>query len=551
MYVKKLKIHNFKRFRDYTFCFQQGLNILIGNNEVGKSTIMEAIYLAMTGFYKGKYLRSAISQYLFNVDAVNEYRMSFENNETPIAPPSLWIELYFDDCPVLEGNHNSDTIKEHGLRFELSFDSTFNAEYEQLIANKKIYTLPIEYYKVEWSGFSREAITARSIPIKALMIDSSIYSPKDEDVYLSHLLKNSFDDDDKLRISQAYRKTLDAFMEDQSMKDVNDKLASMSNLSVDEAVSLGVDLSSANAWEDAIVARLNEVPLSYMGRGTQSEIKTKLALAKKSQDMPMIVMIEEPENHLSFSRLNKLLYTIQQNVQNQQVLISTHSSFVLNKLGLSSLLLLSDDNQTKFVDLSQGTLDYFKKLSGYDTLRMILAKKTILVEGDSDELVVQKCYYQHFNRLPIEDGIDVQCVHGLSFLRYLEIAEKLNLTVDVITDNDGNIERLKAKYAEYIGENEKQNIRIHYAPNIYDMTDFNISAENSDEWKDFNFNTLEPHMLKSNNLDLLNKILGTNYDTDAKLLKHMHTSKAEIGLHFFETNEILNFPKYITDAMYE
>ena len=36
------------------------------------------------------------------------------------------------------------------------------------------------------------------------------------------------------------------------------------------------------------------------------------------------------------------------------------------------------------------TFEFFKKVAGYDTLRLILCKKSILVEGDSDELVVQR-----------------------------------------------------------------------------------------------------------------------------------------------------------------
>ena len=61
-------------------------------------------------------------------------------------------------------------------------------------------------------------------------------------------------------------------------------------------------------------------------------------------------------------------------------------------------------------------------MSGYDTLRLILCKKAILVEGDSDELVVQRAYMDiHNGRLPIQDGIDVITV-GLSFLRFLEVA---------------------------------------------------------------------------------------------------------------------------------
>jgi len=46
--------------------------------------------------------------------------------------------------------------------------------------------------------------------------------------------------------------------------------------------------------------------------------------------------------------------------------------------------------------------------------------------------------------LPIEDEVDVISV-GNSFLRFLEIAEKIKKSVVVVTDNDGNVESLKKK----------------------------------------------------------------------------------------------------------
>ena len=65
----------------------------------------------------------------------------------------------------------------------------------------------------------------------------------------------------------------------------------------------------------------------------------------------------------------------------------------------------------------------------------------ILVEGDSDELVVQRAYMDiHNGRLPIQDGIDVMTVGGVTFKRYLEIAQILQKETAVVTDNDGNIE---------------------------------------------------------------------------------------------------------------
>ena len=53
------------------------------------------------------------------------------------------------------------------------------------------------------------------------------------------------------------------------------------------------------------------------------------------------VLIEEAENHLSFSNLNMLIKHISEKRADRRLLVTTHSSFVLNKLGLESVLLFA------------------------------------------------------------------------------------------------------------------------------------------------------------------------------------------------------------------
>lgn len=124
-------------------------------------------------------------------------------------------------------------------------------------------------------------------------------------------------------------------------------------------------------------------------------------------------------------------------------------------------MLLDNLKITKFSDLSEKPYNFLRRWPGYDTLRMILCKKAILCEGDSDELVIQKAYMQlNDGRLPIEDGIEVISV-GVSFLRFLEIADFIQTKIAVVTDNDGDMEAIKKKYKNYMGEN--QNDYIKYA----------------------------------------------------------------------------------------
>ena len=55
MKIKKVYIENFKSFKKLELDLNRGINIIVGNNEAGKSTILEAIHLALTGLLNGKY----------------------------------------------------------------------------------------------------------------------------------------------------------------------------------------------------------------------------------------------------------------------------------------------------------------------------------------------------------------------------------------------------------------------------------------------------------------------------------------------------------------
>ena len=67
MIIEKVKIKNFKCIEgEFTLDLKDNINIIVGNNEAGKSTIIEAINLALTGLYDGRYLRNELSEYLFN-----------------------------------------------------------------------------------------------------------------------------------------------------------------------------------------------------------------------------------------------------------------------------------------------------------------------------------------------------------------------------------------------------------------------------------------------------------------------------------------------------
>lgn len=543
MYIKKVKIHNFKCYKDFEVVLDEGLNIIVGDNEAGKSTILEAINLALTGIINGKNIWNEVSQYIFNKDVVDAYINSLDTVIESL--PYVMIEIYFegDDIPLMNGNGNSDKDNyAKGFCFKIAFNEDYAEEYESLLKQKNIKSLPIEYYDITWTTFARDVITTRSIPYKSSLIDSSEYRYQSgNDLYLSRIIKASLEPSDIVSISQAHRKMRDSFMDDESIININNKINQDASLT-NKKLALSVELVTKNAWENSLVTQLNNIPFNYVGKGEQCIIKTQLALAKRSSNSESIILLEEPENHLSHTKLNQLIKRISEQYSEKQILITTHSSFVANKLGLGKLFLLDNYKVTKFSELSEGTYNFFKKVAGYDTLRMILCKKAILCEGDSDELVIQKAYMQlHEGKLPIEEGVEVISV-GISFLRFLEIADCIKTKVAVVTDNDGNLDAIKKKYINYLDANEKANIKICFDKNV-DIGTLKIGDNN------YNYNTLEPKLLKVNDLEKFNRIFDTEYTNDDDLRKYMKVNKTECALKIFETSEEIIIPDYILEAI--
>ena len=312
MYIKSVHIENYKSYKGcFDISLNDGINILVGNNEAGKSTLIEAIHLALTGILNGRYLKNELSQYLFNNDIVNEYLDNLKNGR-PASLPHILIELYIggDDCPLFCGNANSHREDDCGLSYKITFDERYRDVYEELI-KQDVKTLPIEYYDVVWTSFARDgSITSRNIPLKSALIDSSNTRYQNgSDVYISRIVKECLEPKEIVDITQAYRKMQEVFMGEESIGNINTRLKGASRIS-NKDVELSVDLSSKNAWENCLMTYLDKIPFNYIGKGEQCIVKTKLALAHKKAKEASIILMEEPENHLSYSKLNELIAAI-------------------------------------------------------------------------------------------------------------------------------------------------------------------------------------------------------------------------------------------------
>ncbi len=534
VFIEKLKIHNFKCYKEFEITFNNNVNIIVGNNEEGKSTILEAAHLVVSGIINGRYLYNDLSESLFNREIVDNYLNSL-GSDNKQEPPYILIEAFLggEGNEILQGDDNSNKIDSIGISCKISFDDHYQDEYQELINQGNIKTLPIEYYKIERVSFARNSITNKSIPLKSVVIDSSNKNPNGSDIYISRIIKENLDEKELTALSQSYRKLKENFSCDASINAINQKISNGAKIT-DKAVSISVDMSIKNSWDTVLMTYIDKIPFHQIGKGEQCIIKTNLALSHHKAQESNLVLIEEPENHLSHTSLNCLLQAIDEQCADKQLIITTHSNFVANKLGLNNLILLASKNILRLDDLQPDDAKYFKIIPGYDTLRLILSKGAILVEGPSDELVVQRAYKDIYGKLPIADGIDVISVRGLSFKRFLKIAKKLTKRTVVITDNDGDYEtKITQKYADYTS-----------------CDCIKICADDRNK-----FNTLEPQFANANNENLqrLKGVLQIDTDTSIQneeaISDYMKKHKTDWALKVFESSVTLEYPQYIKDAV--
>ncbi|HUT31105.1 MAG TPA: AAA family ATPase [Sedimentisphaerales bacterium] len=533
MHIKKMKIEGFKTFRKFELALNKHFNIIVGDNETGKTTLLEAINLVLSCQLDGRNIQYELNPYIFNVDMVKDYLKGLKEGEN-LSPPQIFVEAYLEDDESSEmakvrGSNNSEGESCPGLRLSVELTEGLADEFREYFkASETPDIMPIEYYTVVWHDFAGNPVATRNLPFRAKIIDTSLVSGySGPNKYVSRIIADVLGEDQRL-LSIGYRKLKHLFMKEAGIEKINKHLADKKGDVTNKRLTVSMDMSARSKWESSITAHLDDIPFDSVGKGEQCRVQMKLAI--EAAGGSNVLLIEEPENHLSHSNMNRLLQEIIQRGADRQIILTTHSNFVLNKLGIDNLKLLSVSGDTMTLeDLSEETKEYFMKLPGYDTLRVILSAKTILVEGPSDELIVQKAYKVKYGKLPLEDGVDVVSVRSLAFKRFLEIGKLLKLNIRVVTDNDGNVRGLKDKYKDYI-DGKVESIRICY---------------DDDE----NSATLEPQLLKANSLKVLNAVVGRTFQSDDELLDYMGKNKTDSALKVFGFQGDLTFPQYINNAI--
>lgn len=449
VHVKSIKLINFKKFRDELFEFNDDVNIFVGDNNAGKSTILEALEIVLNYNHRGRPFNGEFSPDLFNQDAVNLFLASDKASK---HLPVLTIEAYIEGVPEYRGTNNSLKADAQGVVVQACFDVLLEDVYEKyLLTNPSITSIPIEFYKLEWLDFGWNPIRPIAKKFKALYIDPTRIHPTiGKNQYISSILNTALAKEELVKLTLNYRENLQVFNNSGEVMAVNANLDT-AHLITDRRLTIAASTLPAGAIQTGLQLKVDDVPFHFIGKGEQSNVQIKLAIQNKSHDIDL-VMMEEPENHLSHTNLNKLVHYVENQRADKQLFLTTHSSYVLNKLSIDKICLVQSGYK-RLHTLDAQVVKTLKRLPGYDTLRVALSSKVILVEGPSDELVLKKIYQRKHNRLPEQDGIDIIVVRGVGFKTFIEVGKQIGTKIHVLRDNDGdyhgNVVQARLEYAEF------------------------------------------------------------------------------------------------------
>lgn len=247
-----------------------------------------------------------------------------------------------------------------------------------------------------------------------------------------------------------------------------------------------------------------------------------------------LVGIEEPESHLHPHLQQHLADNIQSETsENLQLIITSHSTHITSKLDLENTAVLFYDKETnthKSHYILNGFADENGKINkaGTETQRylrryldatkstMFFARKIILVEGISEQLLLPKLFKLHTKKTLEEVGCNLVNVNGVAFKHFLELIKNgYFIKCLALTDSDSNTRT----------ENRAEDLKTTYQTSNENLIRVEISTES----------TFEKDLIAANKngdgKDILLKAIEVTRPVKGKELKE--TTTTEIVLDDF------------------
>lgn len=440
-HIKALYIKGFKKFPELTISFNENMNILVGENEAGKSTILEAIKVVLNQQYKNT--DKSILKDLFNRNQID----NFNKNSSIETLPRIQIELDLvleaneRNTEYFYGENNRNKCADFGIKFECTFNEDIGSNLIDVINSGEI---PYEYYNLSWTTYSKQQYYLIRRPLNFISIDTSENDTNSSFNYFNRTLFNSrYSEEERIASKNKFRNELNKMFKSIELDDI------------DEHRQFGINDKKV-ILESVLSVYENSIALENKGSGMSSLIKTQIALDKSKNNLDVILM-EEPENHLCHTNLRAMLSEIEKRQSDSQIIIATHNSLIASRLNLQNIIWINNYEAKSLNSIPTTDAKFFIKADNNNFLQLLLSKKAILVEGATEFLLLPLLYTQITGRTLEEDKISVISCNGISYSHYLSAINNTDKKIAILTDNDRHSSKIE-KASAFNNENLSQHI---------------------------------------------------------------------------------------------
>lgn len=445
MIISELRLYNFRKFNSVNdtpglvVTFHKGLNALIGENDSGKTAIIDAIKLVLLT-QSNEYIRPTDDDFYVSAEGIpsTEFRIDciitdFTENEAKNFIEYLIYEKVGDEVYYTlhlhyrawkEGNRIYSDLKAGAIDEGVALDG----KARELL--KAVYLKPLR-------DAEREMRAGRGSRISQILLSHPVFQDKDEH-QLIKIFRKANDDIEKYFKEDGEGKVI--------LQTIRDNLQAFSS----PETSHNARLLTSNIRLKAIMESLSlNAPEVHPGLGELNLlfIAVELILLSEENDGGIkLALIEELEAHLHPQAQLRLISFLQNeyNENGAQIIISTHSPILASKINLKNLILLKNkkgyDLSERKTKLKKGDYLFLQRFLDVTKSNLFFAKGVIMVEGDAENILLP--VIADILGYPLEKhGVSIVNVGSTAFLRYSRIllrqdGSTIGIPVAVVTDCD-------------------------------------------------------------------------------------------------------------------
>jgi len=446
MIISQLQLYNFRKFKStngnpgLAITFHKGLNALIGENDSGKTSIIDAIKLVLLT-QSNDYIRATDEDFYTDSDgnSVNEFRIDLVLSDFSEQEAKNFIEY-------LSFKKNAENAIEYYIELHYrAWKEKNNRIFSELrvgdqsdgiIMDSKARELLKAVYLKPLRDAEREMKSGRNSRISQILINHPVFSDKEENE-LVKILSESNDSIRKFFTESSGKEILDNIKK--SLQEFSNHGSSENAYLATSEIKLKAILESLSLMAPELYPGLGELNLLF--------IAAELLLLNHDENGGLkLAMIEELEAHLHPQAQLRLIEYLQNEYRNAgvQIIVSTHSPILASKINLKNIILVKNNTGYDLAPgntkLLKGDYLFLQRFLDATKANMFFANGVSMVEGDAENLLVP--VIADIIGYPLEKyGISMVNVGSTAFLRYSRIFARsdgstIGIPVSIITDCD-------------------------------------------------------------------------------------------------------------------